>query len=1087
MANPFAVYESLEWVAKYEDYSDTICKNFNDRTPSHCLWGNQNSPTEGLKVVVGFWDADRALVDCFPKVDAESGVKVTFEVLGGVDFPRFVVALRSKQGARQRWMDVVFRPWHPNFSTRPNPSVNFADRVNIDELVGRDFQFSDRMYDLLVESDATPADHWKRLLGLNVVVERIHSSTPADVKAVLKDFRKAVEKCNLIRVFFKKIPSIVQDVKLFLAQPIPAPPPWWLFGHRCAPGESQVDEVQDPAIAESGNMIERKFRRRHIPWFFESQADGLGNNQHTLCLTPAQNWDKAQMVELPILPYYVDQRHFEVIQHCILTREYQWHGFQRELQQGVSCNGHYDFRMDMFEGLNLRAQQSAIITIFVRDEPQAKSFPKPGTGVKITLPHEDEFAGKHEFTGEVLDFGGKEYPNQICILVVLPAGPGFVVEAPSGSWRADFQFADTGGNINKTRRAIRLLTLQHPNSWLTRLFLGHSLLSPLTPQASVKQARVDEVASMFNLNPKQKLAFASAVTVDAAHPNLFTQARQSICQGPPGTGKTYLIVAVIVYCLKVGVKVMITAASNQALALLVARLHSALRTHNLRGDHRIFHLYSEGKEDMRAIQLRQVIQDIPALPPSQAASTHGSGGGQPPSYYNHNPSANMPESISRIPFHVRDEVTRKLKSRAEGLDEPFGLNRYILNQIEAVEDFVFHDRRSKSLDTQRLAELVRKLYQAEHREQSIPLEGEGNDMPAEESAAVWLEIQKEILRRAEVVFITADSAGHRAATLCHVNLVIVDEASQLREYQVVNATARHVISGAIKKLALFGDQKQLGPLILRHHVNEFSQIASQGHMQRQVGLGQPYLMLTEQFRMHPHISAFVSQRFYEGRLTDHPSVQKDPFDDNWYRFTAGCQYLRGTTRHSVFLNVARPHMLYRRPDGGMHSVCNPHTAGTIRQLLYDLSLSSISIYEDVMVVTPYAEQIALLRRWIPAHPDGSKVDIRTADTAQGDENKVVIVDFVRPGPHMGFVADMKRLCVMFSRARRVLICVGSSAMGASKGTILSGGKPAGEAQDVLYQYAMSMHTQNAVFDMPSSNKDCGYMKEKLAGFRKVSP
>ncbi|KAI4180405.1 MAG: hypothetical protein LQ348_005203 [Seirophora lacunosa] len=147
---------------------------------------------------------------------------------------------------------------------------------------------------------------------------------------------------------------------------------------------------------------------------------------------------------------------------------------------------------------------------------------------------------------------------------------------------------------------------------------------------------------------------------------------------------------------------MVTAASNQAIAVLVARLDALLTTRNQHRNYRIIHLQTETTEDLRAIQVRQQIQDIPALPAIQAGA----------------------------------------------------------------QDF------------------------------SILLEGEEDDVPLEGSRAAWLDIEKEILRIADAVFVTADSAGHRAAMLCHANIVIIDEVSQLQDHQVVNATARHTTSGA---------------------------------------------------------------------------------------------------------------------------------------------------------------------------------------------------------------------------------------------------------------------------------------------------
>lgn len=53
----------------------------------------------------------------------------------------------------------------------------------------------------------------------------------------------------------------------------------------------------------------------------------------------------------------------------------------------------------------------------------------------------------------------------------------------------------------------------------------------------------------------------------------------------------------------------------------------------------------------------------------------------------------------------------------------------------------------------------------------------------------------------------------------------------------------------------------------------------------------------------------------------------------------------------------------------------------------------------------------------------------TCDSSQGGEKTYVIIDFVRSGPSFGFLTDMQRQCVAFSRASQGQIGVGSIKMG----------------------------------------------------------
>lgn len=91
------------------------------------------------------------------------GIRVTFEILGGVDFPRLIISLRIPEHGAS--MHAVFRPWHPNFRSFPNPTVHLNNLNSVGELLGRFFGFSERMHSLTVQVDSP--ELWLRTaLGL---------------------------------------------------------------------------------------------------------------------------------------------------------------------------------------------------------------------------------------------------------------------------------------------------------------------------------------------------------------------------------------------------------------------------------------------------------------------------------------------------------------------------------------------------------------------------------------------------------------------------------------------------------------------------------------------------------------------------------------------------------------------------------------------------------------------------------------------------------------------------------------------------------------------------------------------------------
>ncbi|KAL8962022.1 MAG: hypothetical protein Q9193_001511 [Seirophora villosa] len=467
-----------------------------------------------------------------------NGNRVTFEILGGVEFPRLMVSLRVPEHGAS--MQAVFRPWHPTFRSFPNPPVYLKNLNSVGELLGGFFGFSERMHSLTVQVHDSPEPQLRSALAL---------TGPRS-----QTFPCATWQCHR-----KQVSAQSQGIHFMSAVSL-------------------------------------------------AERSGLGHIPPTNTPT-SSHWDGSAMFELPVLPFYVDARHFEVIQHSVMVRDDQLASeIESHEHRNVTCNGHYDFRLEMFESLQIQAQQSCIITITVGGHHENKVFPESGSAVAIKLGNMQEIAGHSTFTGEVLNHGGREHPNQIRMLVVLPAGPGFVLSAPTGSWRAYFRIDLYGSQVTRTCKALQIFTVQRPDSWLTRLFLGHAPLDPLSPHATRSRLNFDMTATIHKLNGPQQSVLATAIALDPQ--DTFTAARHSICQAPSDTGKSHLIIA------------------------LVHR------------NYRIIHLQTEATEDLRAIQVRQQIQVVPALPAIEGPSAQGSRVGQTPTHHHPNNPAAQAQSLS---------------------------------------------------------------------------------------------------------------------------------------------------------------------------------------------------------------------------------------------------------------------------------------------------------------------------------------------------------------------------------------------------------------------------------------------------------
>ncbi|CAK9051030.1 unnamed protein product [Durusdinium trenchii] len=125
---------------------------------------------------------------------------------------------------------------------------------------------------------------------------------------------------------------------------------------------------------------------------------------------------------------------------------------------------------------------------------------------------------------------------------------------------------------------------------------------------------------------------------------------------------------------------------------------------------------------------------------------------------------------------------------------------------------------------------------------------------------------------AQVVCCTAVTAGGGLLRDIYFPLVLIDEASQATE----PATLVPICHGC-KQLVLCGDHCQLPPTVKSE--KEHSEVLKMSLFERLALTGVKPVMLNVQYRMHPLLSAFPSQAFYEGKLLDaimQTPVEKPP-------------------------------------------------------------------------------------------------------------------------------------------------------------------------------------------------------------------
>ena len=164
--------------------------------------------------------------------------------------------------------------------------------------------------------------------------------------------------------------------------------------------------------------------------------------------------------------------------------------------------------------------------------------------------------------------------------------------------------------------------------------------------------------------------------------------------------------------------------------------------------------------------------------------------------------------------------------------------------------------------------------------------------------------------------------------------------------------------------------------------------------------------------MHPSISLFPNQQFYEGRLEDGVEASQRPAPSGmlWPDWD----------NPMAFLPVQEGEV--RSPDG--NSKENPAEASWVSRILEQLLDGGELGMSDIGIITPYAGQVRAIRDSIQERLDS--VEVRTVDGYQGREKEVIIFSCVRSnsGGNVGFLADSRRLNVALTRAKRGLIVIG---------------------------------------------------------------
>ena len=248
----------------------------------------------------------------------------------------------------------------------------------------------------------------------------------------------------------------------------------------------------------------------------------------------------------------------------------------------------------------------------------------------------------------------------------------------------------------------------------------------------------------------------------------------------------------------------------------------------------------------------------------------------------------------------------------------------------------------------------------------------------------------------------------RADMVESVDVLFIDEAGQM---SLADALAASL---SATNLVLLGDPQQLDqPLQGTHPPGAERSVLAHVLDGERVMPSQRGLFLDGSWRLHPDISTYTSEVFYEGRLRSHPGRERLSL--------TGVAPLSATGIR--FLPVVHHGQSNESPEEAAK------VAGLVRRLLASEptytdaeAVSHPLAWDDVLVITPYNAQVRALSEQLPGFRIG------TVDKFQGQEAPISIYSMATSSSDeaprgMEFLYSLNRLNVATSRAQCLAMVV----------------------------------------------------------------
>ncbi len=261
-----------------------------------------------------------------------------------------------------------------------------------------------------------------------------------------------------------------------------------------------------------------------------------------------------------------------------------------------------------------------------------------------------------------------------------------------------------------------------------------------------------------------------------------------------------------------------------------------------------------------------------------------------------------------------------------------------------------------------------------------------------------------IKQHCRLLLCTTSVAGSDILKNMKIERVFIEEAAQTILVDSIIPLTKYT-----KHLVLVGDPKQLKGMVTSNESRRYGYDMSLMHFLENKHEKHNKILLRTQYRMHPDISVFPNNQFYNGELENAQSViDRDSL--------VGI----GLPTYKVINLVNTNETMHPK----VRSYCNRDEVIWIHKLLLLIRDKNPDFdFSRVTIITPYSGQVLLFQEML--RDFNNQITISSIDGIQGKENDVIITSLVRVGDSIGFNNDKNRINVLLTRAKLCMFIVGN--------------------------------------------------------------